>query len=62
MESPPVIPQRRLRERAQTWFRRISGETASARIARRIQSTDPSRGAFFLSSWDLTHEVEYMAQ
>ena len=51
-----------LRERGQTGFLRISWETASARIARRIQSTDPRRVAFFLSSGDLTHEVEYVAQ
>lgn len=51
-----------LRERGQTGFRRISWESASARIARRIRSTDPRRVAFFLSSGDLTHEVDYVAQ
>ena len=56
------LPFPALRERGQTGFRRISWETASARIARRIRSTDPRRVAFFLSSGDLTHEVDYVAQ
>jgi molybdopterin-dependent oxidoreductase alpha subunit len=51
-----------LRERGQTGFRRISWETAYARIARRLSASDPRRVAFFLSSGDLSQEVDYVAQ
>ncbi|MFN3326162.1 MAG: FdhF/YdeP family oxidoreductase [Bryobacteraceae bacterium] len=56
------LPYPMTRLRGEAGFRRISWEEAYARIARWIQSSDPRRIAFFLTSRGLTNETYYVAQ
>ncbi|HEX7653214.1 MAG TPA: FdhF/YdeP family oxidoreductase [Verrucomicrobiae bacterium] len=51
-----------LRERGAKGFRRITWETAYARLAQKIRPADPRRLAFFVTSRGVTNEVYYQAQ
>jgi len=51
-----------VREAGAAGFRRISWDEAYARIAKKIQATDPRRFAFFVTARGVTNEIYYMAQ
>jgi molybdopterin-dependent oxidoreductase alpha subunit len=51
-----------LREAGDPGFRRITWDEAYARIARKIQTTNPRRFAFFVTARGVTNEIYYMAQ
>ncbi len=56
------LPYPMLRERGDKGFRRISWDEAYARLAKRIQASDPKRIAFFVTSRGVTNEIYYTAQ
>lgn len=56
------LPYPMLREKNAVGFRRISWHEAIARIAKRIQLSDPRRISFYVTSRGVTNEVYYMAQ
>jgi len=56
------IPHPMLRKKGDRGFRRVTWDEAYDRIARRIQTSTPSRIGFFVTARGVTNEIYYVAQ